>query len=185
MSDSGSISSGGGDAQLGLSEIRDILRRGSSALSTSEPGMDIDFEAFMKAPINHTIELSKERERARVAKIEREEGVETDGILAQELIVSAEEEERQLLSGVAQVKCRLFEGKMHEKSKKNKDNGMLLKIDEDEDGADVKVKRVRKMSTKGLTPDQVRFYRMISGPPLSFEPGGAVQISNIVPLIMR
>ena len=87
-----------------------------------------------------------------------------DGKLAQELIVSAEEEERQLLSGVAQVKCRLFEGKMHEKSKKDKDNGMVLKIDEGEDGAnDVKIKRVRKMSTKGLTPDQVRFYRMISG----------------------
>ena len=97
--------------QLGRSEVMEILRKGSSALSQ---GGGMDLSQFLDAPIAQILEFSKEKESARDAKIKQE--LKTEGGMDfefdQKLLVDAEEEERTLLSGVAQVHSRLFEGQV-------------------------------------------------------------------------
>ncbi|CAL1715435.1 unnamed protein product [Somion occarium] len=114
--------------QLGLSELMSILRRGSSALATGDGGADatgfMNLSEFLDAPIENILQLSKERESARMMKMKvdmGEDSLDTTGEAdatknKEELLRSAEEEERRLLSGVAQVHSRLFEGKIINRS---------------------------------------------------------------------
>ncbi len=137
--------SAGSEVNLGLNELRDILRKGSSALS--DTGMSL--KQFLDAPISEILDASREREIARDAKAQADEGANVE----EGKVLSAEEEERQLLSGVAQVKTRLFEGRLVQKAKR----GVLT--------APLGSKRERVNNSVsvggmsylvgGLTPDQV------------------------------
>jgi len=106
----------------------DILRKGSSALSRSDDGLDL--QKFLDADIEAILENSRSREGARDAKMKQEFKTELkdepDGEAAEKLLKKAEEEERILLSGIAQVRCRLFEGKMILQAQENKAIGMLV-----------------------------------------------------------
>ena len=98
-------------SQLGSSELMDILKKGSSALSGADAcGMDL--ARFLDAPISEILDASRERGDVRDAKMRRN----LEGATAVEgerkLIEDAEEEERRLLSGVAQVQSRMFEGRV-------------------------------------------------------------------------
>jgi SWI/SNF-related matrix-associated actin-dependent regulator of chromatin subfamily A member 5 len=101
------------NSTLGYSEVMDILRKGSSALSSVDDGMSL--ARFLDANIEDVLNESRSREIAREAKMKNELGgnaqSKQDGQSDTRLLEDAEEEKR-LLSGIAQVKCRLFEGKM-------------------------------------------------------------------------
>ncbi|EIW74988.1 hypothetical protein CONPUDRAFT_169853 [Coniophora puteana RWD-64-598 SS2] len=125
-----SSSPAGGDKdgeKMGTSDVLDILRKGSSALG--EAGMELS--RFLGASFGEVLQYSKEREDARDAKIRRDvssssvgpglEGVKMeDGVQSEPnngaddktLVEDAEAEERRLLSGIAQVQSRLFEGRV-------------------------------------------------------------------------
>ncbi|PBK68231.1 hypothetical protein ARMSODRAFT_958356, partial [Armillaria solidipes] len=107
-------SSSSENASLGLTELKDILRKGSSALSSSDDDMNLG--RFLDASLSDILDLSRAREDARDAKLKLNTG-EDESVVSKDLVLSAEEEERQLLSGIAQVKCRLFEGNVVEKAK--------------------------------------------------------------------
>ncbi|KAG2040905.1 hypothetical protein BDR03DRAFT_857232, partial [Suillus americanus] len=115
MSSSTSSSSANEDnTQLKTTELLDILRKGSSALSRSDVGMDLG--TFLKAPIQEILDDSREREGVRDVKLKKEmvsshdaaEDIDTD----ENTLLDAEEEERKLLSGIIQVQSRLLEGKL-------------------------------------------------------------------------
>ncbi|KAF8838568.1 hypothetical protein BDN67DRAFT_73595 [Paxillus ammoniavirescens] len=114
------------NSQLKFTELMDILRKGTSAISRTDSGMD--FGRFLVAPIHEILEVSREREGARDARIKKD--LKTDGIggadgpdikaeETEKLLQDAEEEERRLLSGVAQVHSRLFEGKFVDRPQNN------------------------------------------------------------------
>ncbi|KAF8063974.1 P-loop containing nucleoside triphosphate hydrolase protein [Lyophyllum atratum] len=102
---------------LGSSELMDILRKGSSALSHSENGMNL--ARFLDVSLADITEHSKSLETKRDAKIKKDLEEEGAGVDDEQLVLDAEEEERKLLSGVAQVQSRLFEGKMIHKAQSN------------------------------------------------------------------
>ncbi|KAL4063586.1 P-loop containing nucleoside triphosphate hydrolase protein [Scleroderma yunnanense] len=131
-----STSSSNGDeenAQLKMAELIDILRKGSSAIA--EVGMD--FGRFFTAPIDEILNESRQRENARNVQTEKTlksgqtpalsaVGSSTDTAITRSckeetLSRDAEEEERQLLSGVAQVQSRLFEGRIIQRAQNNCD----------------------------------------------------------------
>lgn len=89
-------------------ELLDILRKGSSALSSGIVGME--FSRFLCAPIQEIFDASREHDDRRIAKAKHFEGVKEH--VDERLLQDAEEEERKLLMGVAQVQSRLFEGKV-------------------------------------------------------------------------
>jgi SWI/SNF-related matrix-associated actin-dependent regulator of chromatin subfamily A member 5 len=103
-------------SDLGTKELLDILRRGSSALSSE--GMDLGY--FLKANIQEILEQSKSVDNIRDAKAKKDVLGVAHEVADDCLLNDAEEEERQLLSGVAQVQCRLFEGNWVER--RNQDN---------------------------------------------------------------
>lgn len=109
--------------QLKQAELLDILRKGSSAISREETGMD--FGRFLNAPIDVILEESRAREGARDARMKKDldtEGGSESTVKAEEsgqLLQDAEEEERRLLSGVAQVQSRLFEGQVVNRQQNN------------------------------------------------------------------
>ncbi|KAG5353088.1 hypothetical protein C0989_010470 [Termitomyces sp. Mn162] len=107
------------NTSLGSSELMDILRRGSSALSHSDGGMNLS--RFLKASMADIIEYSQSLEKKRDVKIKSDLQVDKVDADHQQLLLAAEEEERRLLSGVAQVQSRLFEGKVVGKSQTNAD----------------------------------------------------------------
>ncbi|KAG6816477.1 hypothetical protein H0H87_005764 [Tephrocybe sp. NHM501043] len=98
------------NTSLGSNELMHILRRGSSALSHSDSGMN--FAWFLDASPADILDHSRSLESKRDARIKNdlkaEEGVEVD----EHQLVLDGEEERRLLNGVAQVQSRLFEGKV-------------------------------------------------------------------------
>lgn len=101
--------------QLGRSEVMDILRKGTSALSRADDGMELT--TFINAPIGDVLDHSRSLDSIRDAKMKREldaQGVDVKAEIEidDKLLVDAEEEERALLSGVEQVQSRLFEGKV-------------------------------------------------------------------------
>lgn len=102
------------DTGLGYDEVMNILRKGSSALMSSDDGMNL--ERFLEADIESICKVSREQEKRRDAKVRHELGdvgdtkQEVDEAANQRLLQDAEEEEKRLLSGVAQVQSRLFEG---------------------------------------------------------------------------
>jgi SWI/SNF-related matrix-associated actin-dependent regulator of chromatin subfamily A member 5 len=122
-SDNTGNTNGTDDTSMGAGELMDILRKGSSALVHAGGG--IGLAKFLASPISEILEASKVREDARDAKIKQElGGGELKEEAIEQLVHDAEEEEKRLLSGIAQVRCRLFEGKMVEHGKgikKNKD----------------------------------------------------------------
>lgn len=107
--------------------LMDILRKGSSALL---PGTEMELSQFIQAPIAEILGTSKAREEARDAKmlqslqdsvgnVKTEEGdikIEDPDTHAVKLLKEAEEEEQRLLSGAAQVRCRMLEGRELERA---------------------------------------------------------------------
>ena len=74
---------------------------------------------FLEAEIIGILQESKSLEQSRIAKVKQELKLEeaSDGVEA--TTQAAEEEERQLLQGVAQVQSRLFEGRIHRIQRKS------------------------------------------------------------------
>ncbi|THH16507.1 hypothetical protein EW146_g4141 [Bondarzewia mesenterica] len=107
---SDNASSDAQEGKLGLMELMDILRNGSSALANSEDGMSLD--QLLANPISEILAASRTRQEVRNAKLQRTLGADNEDAGDAHLLQDAMEEERRLLSGVAQVRCRLFEGKM-------------------------------------------------------------------------
>lgn len=117
------------DSSLGTGELMDILRRGSSALSTD--GDEMTLARFLKAPIGDILEVSRKLDKVKetkvksefpadqVNKIKAEDGADTG--LDRRALRDVEEEEMKLLKGVALVQSRLFEGKVVQKGSGNKD----------------------------------------------------------------
>ncbi|GBE87288.1 ISWI chromatin-remodeling complex ATPase ISW2 [Sparassis crispa] len=103
------------NSALKTSELLQILKKGSSALSQNNDAMDLP--RFLEAPIQEILDASRERDDLRAAKVKKLEGETVD----QKLVKDAEEEERRLLSGIAQVQSRLFEGKLVTQPRQNKD----------------------------------------------------------------
>ncbi|KAG6336253.1 hypothetical protein ID866_2830 [Astraeus odoratus] len=121
------------NAQLKLAELVDILRKGSSAIAEGS----MDLERFLAASIDDILNESRQREGARNVRIKKELDVKPTTVLVgldpdvkptesemvrkeNVLLHDAEEEERRLLSGVAQVHSRLFEGRVVEQNKSNR-----------------------------------------------------------------
>lgn len=96
--------------QFKMNELMSILRKGTSVISREETGFD--FARFMNAPIDAILAESRAREGVRDARMKKELGTEggaTDVSAANpeesgKLLENAEEEERRLLSGVAQFR---------------------------------------------------------------------------------
>ncbi|KAJ6466009.1 P-loop containing nucleoside triphosphate hydrolase protein [Mycena vitilis] len=109
----------------GGSELMAILRRGSSALTRSDDGMDL--ARFRVASLQEILDVSQAREEVHVARVKHELQMDMDVGAADEkaLLRSAEEEERELLSGVARVQSYLFEGTLLERAKAPKETGLL------------------------------------------------------------
>ena len=117
------------DSFLGTSELVDILRRGSSALSTD--GGEMTLAKFLKAPIEDILEVSRKMDKVKDTKIKSglpanelnkvkiEQGL--DVAIDQQALRDVEEEEMRLLKGIALVQSRLFEGKVVQKGSGNKD----------------------------------------------------------------
>jgi len=117
------------NSTLGTSELMDILRRGSSALSTE--GGEMTLAEFLKASIEDILEVSRKMDKVKDTKIKSEfpangvnmvkveEGM--DAKLDQRVLRDVEEEEMRLLKGIALVQSRLFEGKVIQKGSGNKD----------------------------------------------------------------
>lgn len=103
--------------QLRSSELLDILRRGSSALADSETG-GMTLQQFSDTSIDAIFEQSRALDRSRTAKqqhdvhINPSQAMVENGLDENQLLRNAEDEEKMLLSGVAQVQSRLFEGKI-------------------------------------------------------------------------
>ncbi|KAF5367362.1 hypothetical protein D9615_010278 [Tricholomella constricta] len=107
---------------LGSSELMDILRRGSSALSESHFDNGMNLARFLDSSMADILEHSKSLDIKRDAKIKKDTKTECAAAYSkdqQQLALAAEEEERGLLSGVAQVQSRLFEGKLVNKYTSN------------------------------------------------------------------
>jgi len=117
------------DSTLGTSELMDILRRGSSALSTD--GDEMTLAKFLKAPIEDILEVSRKMDKVKETKIKSElPADQVKRVKAEERVDvgldrlalrDVEEEEMRLLKGIALVQSRLFEGKVVQKGSGNKD----------------------------------------------------------------
>ena len=107
-----SNSSSSENASLDSSELLDILRKGSSALMPHDDSMD--FSRFLGASIADILQDSKKIEERRNVKIKHDvECVKEEKNMDDaKLLEDAEDEERRLLSGIAQVQSRFFEGKV-------------------------------------------------------------------------
>ncbi|KAK7063732.1 ISWI chromatin-remodeling complex ATPase ISW2 [Favolaschia claudopus] len=100
------------------SELLSILRRGSSALTCAEDGMDIT--RFRAASLQEILDASRVRDDVHNAKVKHDLNIpvkEEEGAAEGALLRSAEEEERALLSGVARVQSYLFEGELLTRAK--------------------------------------------------------------------
>ncbi|EMD31265.1 hypothetical protein CERSUDRAFT_145421 [Gelatoporia subvermispora B] len=104
------------NSQLKMGELMDILRKGSSALSGVDNGLNL--ARFLNAPIAEILDESRDRDESRSAAVKQREGGSL-GDADQKLVDDAEAEERKLLMGVAQVQSRLFEGKVINREAKN------------------------------------------------------------------
>lgn len=117
------------DPSLGTAELLDILRRGSSALSTE--GDEMTLSKFLKAPIDQILEVSRKMDMVKETKMRSElpaneiNKVKTENDVGTGLdlqpLRDVEEEEMRLLNGIALVQSRLFEGKLVQRGSGNKD----------------------------------------------------------------
>jgi SWI/SNF-related matrix-associated actin-dependent regulator of chromatin subfamily A member 5 len=121
MGGSGDSASSDTKSGLGTSELMDILRKGSSALSRDDnDGLDLD--RFLSASVDEIMDVSRRREGKKDVKMKCELGDETVAKEEQDLMRDIEAEEKKLLSGIAQVHSRLFEGRIVNEAKmSNKD----------------------------------------------------------------
>ncbi|KAG9310832.1 P-loop containing nucleoside triphosphate hydrolase protein [Chiua virens] len=110
--------------KLKKTEVMDILRRGSSAISGEETGMN--FGRFLNAPIDAILEESRAREGTRNARMRKDlsnggNGSDKSAVKQEDekLLRDIEEEESRLLSGVVQVQSRLFEGQVVSRPQSN------------------------------------------------------------------
>ncbi|KAJ7110364.1 P-loop containing nucleoside triphosphate hydrolase protein [Mycena crocata] len=111
---------------MGGSELMSILRRGSSALTRSDDGMDL--ARFRTASLQEILKVSRARDDVHEARVKHDLRMEVDveGKDGAALLRSAEEEEKALLSGVARVQSYLFEGTLLQRSKEPKETGPAL-----------------------------------------------------------
>ncbi|KAG6849128.1 hypothetical protein H0H93_011075 [Arthromyces matolae] len=105
------------NTSLGSRDLMDILRKGSSALSDADSKMPL--EQFINARMADVLEHSKSLDQKRDAKIKSDLKVAAAEEGDEKLVLDAEEEERRLLSGIAQVQSRLFEGQVVGKQQSN------------------------------------------------------------------
>ncbi|EKM52129.1 uncharacterized protein PHACADRAFT_262623, partial [Phanerochaete carnosa HHB-10118-sp] len=113
---------------LKTAELTSILRKGSSALArgngTGDGGAGTALAQFLKAPLADVLQASRERDDVRALRTRRELGAADakqlplgDNGAGAGATAAAEDEERAMLSGVAQVQSRLFEGKLVRRAK--------------------------------------------------------------------
>lgn len=101
------------DQALKTHELLQVLQRGTSALALWDAdSVDKGLSAFLSSSIGEILARSKQTEDLRDFKIKREAG---EAVADEKLAVDLEKEEEQLLSGIAQVQTRLFEGRLHKK----------------------------------------------------------------------
>lgn len=106
-----------------VSELMDILRRGSSSLVAGGAG-GMSLKHFLTAGVEEILNASREKDDMRVEKMKNDLGAsvadtapgesKSSGLKQSDTTVQRkwEEEEQALLVGVAQVQSRLFEGKL-------------------------------------------------------------------------
>ncbi len=120
-------------------ELMSILRKGSSAISEGV-NVGLTFREFEKMGVEEILEASRRMDDVRAVKIRKEvvgehgEDGEKDKEEEEKLAFDAEEEERRLLQGVAQVQSRLFEGRLvanQSKSDKHKKNEHIIDDEEE------------------------------------------------------
>lgn len=149
--------SGGDDSvSLASTELIDILRMGSSTALGEDAKDLMTLERFLGASINEILDVSRGREKARDEriKVEAEGTVDVEGGIDSKLLEDAEEEERRLLQGVAQVQYRLFDGKIVNRETEKKDKTSINNKDvavkrEEMGGKRVRVDRT--VTVRGLT----------------------------------
>lgn len=109
-----STSDGGAEevnGSLKRNELMAILRKGSSAISGVDSGLTL--EKFLSLPVEDILQASRVHDDVRAMKMKKEVGVGGgEDEEAEKMLFDAEEEERKLLQGVAQVQSRLFEGRL-------------------------------------------------------------------------
>ena len=98
-------------------ELLSILRKGSSAISHAGDS-SLSLQRFLNAPIHEILEESKSRDDVKALQLRKDMGDNVPTV-DDKLQEDAEEEERRLLNGIAQVQSRLFEGKVVERPKVN------------------------------------------------------------------
>ncbi|KAF8512943.1 SNF2 family N-terminal domain-containing protein [Hysterangium stoloniferum] len=104
------------ESALKTNELLQVLKRGTSALARWEgTSSDKNLSAFQSSSLEEILARSKRTEDLREFKIKREAG---KTMHDETLAVDIEEEEKKLLSGIAQVQTRLFEGRHHKRSEK-------------------------------------------------------------------
>ena len=116
--------SDGSDEQhsaLKANELMAILRKGSSAISRADSD-GLSLSHFLSASIHDILQVSKSTDDMRAVKMKQELGSEAHHEDNRKLLIDAEEEEKRLLTGIAQVQSRLFEGKVVACAKQGKSN---------------------------------------------------------------
>lgn len=98
------------NGSLRRDELVAILRKGSSAISGVDSGLTLS--QFLSLPIEDILQASRVHDDVRATKMRKEVGGDVEGEEAERMLFDAEEEERKLLQGVAQVQSRLFEGRV-------------------------------------------------------------------------
>jgi len=97
---------------LKTNELLQILKRGTSALARWEGNSsDKNLSAFLFSSLEEILARSKRTEDLREFKIKQEAGGHDEN-----LAVDIEEEGKKILTGIAQVQTRLFEGRHHQRS---------------------------------------------------------------------
>lgn len=119
----GDTSGSDNGSNLGASELMDILRKGSSALSRADD-VGLDLNQFLSASVDEIMEASRKKEGIKDVKMKQELGdvIEKQEVPEEDLLFDIQAEEQKLLSGIALVQSRLFEGQIVQKAKNsNKD----------------------------------------------------------------
>ena len=98
------------NGSLKRNELMAILRKGSSAISGVDSGLTLS--QFLSLPIEDILQASRVHDDVRATKMKKEVGGDVGGEVEEKMLFDAEEEERRLLQGVAQVQSRLFEGRL-------------------------------------------------------------------------
>ncbi|KAH8827856.1 P-loop containing nucleoside triphosphate hydrolase protein [Flagelloscypha sp. PMI_526] len=123
MSSAGSSDQDMAQPTLGSSELLDILRRGTGALA-SEDQLSWKLNDFLNASLDDIVSLSKKIQDGRSAMLQKSL---TDSAVDLEDLGHAEEEEKRLLAGMAQVRSRVWQGELISVGGPSKDNREIRK----------------------------------------------------------